>query len=178
MTFCSLLPQVIELSAAGNGLKDFLFSGRLLRYLFCLKSLIIDDNDIRSLFDIRDLTGVPTLQCISLKRNKIAEIKSIDPHHLALKFSPTLTELDLSGNLITHWASVHGIASIFPGLTALRLTSNPLYSMLGASGRAAADVEDDAFMLTLARIESLTTLNHSKVDVSVKHTRLLNTDMF
>lgn len=176
MTFCSLLPQVVELSAAGNSLKNFSFPGRLLRYIFCLRSLILDDNNIDTFADIRDLAGIPTLQHISLKRNKLANVSGKDSYGLVLAYPEILSELDLSANRISDWASINGIAIVFPGLTALRLTSNPLYSFVDVAGHTALDAEDDAFMLTLARIKGLTTLNHSKVYLLVNIVGLLDAD--
>ena len=123
--------------------------------------LTLEDNLIPSLSAIECLTKLPNLQRLILKSNKISETCSSDsPIPI---FASTLTEVDLSFNDISTWSFIESLAHVFPGLTSLRVSHNPLYESLQApDGRALT--ADDGYMLTLARLGNLKTLNHSPID--------------
>lgn len=126
-----------------------------------ITDLTLEDNLIPSLSAIACLTRLPKLQRLILKSNKISEVAtSGSPPPV---FSSTLTEVDLSFNEVSNWSFIESLKDIFPGLTSLRVSHNPLYESLQApDGRALT--ADDGYMLTLARLGSLKTLNHSPIN--------------
>jgi hypothetical protein len=126
-----------------------------------ITDLTLEDNLISSLSAIEVLTKLPSLRRLILKSNKIYETSSL--RSLIPVFSSTLVELDLSFNEISTWAFIESLAHVFPGLTSLRVSHNPLYEALQApDGRALT--ADDGYMLTLARLGNLKTLNHSVIN--------------
>jgi hypothetical protein len=126
-----------------------------------ITDLTLEDNRIPSLSAIESLTKLPNLKRLILKSNKISEINTSDSP-LPI-FSPTLTEVDLSFNELSTWTFIETLVHVFPGLTSLRVSHNPLYESLQApDGRALT--ADDGYMLTLARLGNLKTLNHSPIN--------------
>jgi Leucine-rich repeat (LRR) protein len=126
-----------------------------------ITDLTLEDNLIPSLSAIASLTALPNLQRLILKSNKICEIRSADASMPV--FSSTVTEVDLSFNEISTWAFIESLVHVFPGLVSLRVSHNPLYESLQApDGRALT--ADDGYMLTLARLGNLKTLNHSPIN--------------
>jgi hypothetical protein len=126
-----------------------------------ITDLTLEENHIPSLSAIAVLTQLPSLKRLILKSNRISEITSADtPHPI---FPTTLAEVDLSFNELSTWAFIETLAHVFPGLTSLRVSHNPLYESLQApDGRALT--ADDGYMLTLARLGNLKTLNHSPIN--------------
>ena len=123
-----------------------------------ITNLTLEDNLIHSLSAISSLTSLPNLKRLILKSNKISEIGSPMP-----TFPPSLAEVDLSFNEISTWNFIEMLAHVFPSLTSLRVSHNPLYENLQApDGRALT--ADDGYMLTLARLGNLKTLNHSPIN--------------
>lgn len=109
--------------------------------------MILRGNNIDTAFDSesRDEKGNPTFQ-----------------------FTHALKFLDVSHNKIDSWIFINALSSIFPGLDSLRISGNPLFDGAVAPSNVTGlpekpMTEDEAFMLTLARLENLTSLNYSKV---------------
>lgn len=130
--------------------------------------LNLEGNDFEELTDLYSIANLPSLERLSLKRNRVSRIyrtKAVPAPLKLLRFSATLNDIDLSGNQIAQWAFVNDLITVMPGLTSLRLTGNPLYDDLRSTDGAKLD-SDDAFMLTLARIKPLMTLNYSRVAMS------------
>lgn len=122
-----------------------------------ITDLTLEENVFPSLAALEPLSRIPNLQRLVLKSNKISEIGTPAP-----VFPKTLKEVDLSFNEITTWSFIEALSHIFPGLTSLRVSHNPLYDALQApDGRALT--ADDGYMLTLARLGALKTLNHSPI---------------
>lgn len=122
--------------------------------------LTLEDNRITSLSSIECLSKLPNLQRLILKSNKVSEIASagVSPP----LFPETVREVDLSFNEITTWSFIDQLIHVFPGLQSLRVSHNPLYQSLQApDGRTLT--ADDGYMLTLARLGQLKTLNHSPI---------------
>lgn len=123
--------------------------------------LTLEDNHITSLSSIECLAKLPNLQRLILKSNMISEIVSAGAS--APSFPKTVREVDLSFNEITTWSFIEELIHVFPGLQSLRVSHNPLYGSLQApDGRALT--ADDGYMLTLARLGQLKTLNHSPIN--------------
>ena len=125
-----------------------------------ITSLMLEDNLIVSLSSLESLTKLPNLQRLILKSNKISEINISDS--VMPVFSSTLTDVDLSFNEISTWQFIEQLSHVFPGLTGLRVSHNPLYeSLQSPEGRPLT--ADDGYMLTLARLGNLKMLNHSPI---------------
>lgn len=126
-----------------------------------ITDLTLEDNLLPSFSSIASLTKLPHLQRLVLKSNKIFEIASFTTPIPV--FPPSLTEVDLSFNEVSTWSFIEALAHVFPGLTSLRVSHNPLYESLQApDGRALT--ADDGYMLTLARLGNLNILNHSPIN--------------
>ena len=122
-----------------------------------ITDLTLEENLLPSLSVLEPLTKMPNLQRLVLKSNKISEIGTEQ-----LVFSNSLRELDLSFNEITTWSFIERLEHVFPGLTSLRVSHNPLYeSLRSPDGRLLS--ADDGYMLTLARLGNLKILNHSPI---------------
>lgn len=122
-----------------------------------ITDLTLEENLFPSMAALEPLTKMPNLQRLVLKSNKITEIGTPLP-----VFPATLKDVDLSFNDITTWSFVEQLEHIFPGLTSLRVSHNPLFqSLQSPDGRALT--ADDGYMLTLARLGNLTMLNHSPI---------------
>lgn len=122
-----------------------------------ITGLTLEDNLITTLSSIASLTSVPKLRRLILKSNKISDVGG------AIQFPNTVTEVDLSFNEISTWAFIDELQHVFPGLTSLRVSHNPLFESLSTpDGRALT--ADDGYMLTLARLGNLKTLNHSPIN--------------
>ncbi|KAF3040946.1 hypothetical protein E8E12_008184 [Didymella heteroderae] len=122
-----------------------------------ITDLTLEENLFSSLAALEPLTEMPNLQRLVLKSNKICEIGTPVPI-----FPSTLKEVDLSFNEITSWGFIEQLEHVFPGLSSLRVSHNPLYDALQSpDGRALT--ADDGYMLTLARLGNLKALNHSPI---------------
>ncbi|KAF2631912.1 tubulin-specific chaperone E [Macroventuria anomochaeta] len=122
-----------------------------------ITDLTLEENLFPSLSALEPLTKMPNLQRLILKSNKISEVGTPQPI-----FPTALREVDLSFNEITTWSFIEQLEHVFPGLTSLRVSHNPLYEALQApDGRPLT--ADDGYMLTLARLGNLKTLNHSPI---------------
>ncbi|KAJ5814973.1 hypothetical protein N7474_006750 [Penicillium riverlandense] len=133
-----------------------------------ITTLTLEHNDFTSLSTLHHLTSLPNLQHLSLRGNNIGTIQEA-PLPPSFHFPPTLRSLDLSRNNIPTWTFINILPTIFPGLTTLRLSGNPLYEQPPlppslAESSAKPMTVDEAFMLTLSRLPpSLTTLNYSPI---------------
>lgn len=122
-----------------------------------ITDLTLEENLFSSLSALEPLTKMPNLQRLVLKSNRISETGTPMPI-----FPTTLKEVDLSFNEITTWSFIEALSHIFPGLISLRVSHNPLYEALQSpDGRSLT--ADDGYMLTIARLGNLKTLNHSPI---------------
>lgn len=128
-----------------------------------ITELILEKNDFRSLSDLRCLTKLPNLRQLKLKENSISEVVSPDSAaDEALVFPESTSDVDLAHNAIDNWGFIDALPSVFPGLTTLRISSNPLYHDLRAvDGKPLTT--DDGYMLTIARLGRLQIMNFSTV---------------
>ncbi|KAL1857236.1 hypothetical protein Plec18167_004713 [Paecilomyces lecythidis] len=135
-----------------------------------IKNLTLETNEISSLFSIRSLASLPNLDHLSLRGNEICGVSPSDTpgEDAAFQFSPTLRSLDISRNNINSWSFVNALPQLFPGLKSLRISDNPLYDQPVAPSNVTNLPEkpmtvEEAFMLTLARLRDLESLNYSKI---------------
>ena len=108
-----------------------------------------------------------------LKGNKIS---SIDKEGYQLSsfhaFGAKLKYVDLSYNAIASWGFIDDLPQVFPGLEELRLSHNPIYDSLSKENDNIGI--EEGYMLTLARLKNLKSLNFSKITVADR----LNAEMF
>lgn len=156
----SLLAQQFEtlkgLTASSNGLKKLqspLFNQNL-------TSLTLEYNLFTSLSDLAPLSQLLSLENLLLKGNQISTNQSVNAEMPI--FGTSLQYVDLSYNQVNSWSFVDDLVEVFPGMTGLRLQHNPVYDNIITIGGAASSV-DDGFMLVLARLGNLKSLNFSPI---------------
>lgn len=145
-----------------------------------LTSIYLEFNDFTSISDIASLTVLTSLHDLHLKGNSISVIES-DSIDGPPVFSKTLIYLDISYNKIHNWSFIDALPDCFPGLNSLRLAHNPIYDNPGFDNgsnstisAAKATVTEEAYMLTIGRLASLTSLNFSAVTPTDRN----NAEMF
>lgn len=159
-----------------------------------LTSIYLEFNEFTSLTDVASLTSLGSLKNLYLKGNNISTMVSSDTTEgedvpSPPVFSKTLTYLDISYNKIHHWSFVDALPDVFPGLTSLRLAHNPVYDNPGFSNSTnktaaatnntnsssnSSTVTEEAYMITVARLAALQSLNFS----AVTPTDRTNAEMF
>ncbi|KAG4032483.1 hypothetical protein MFRU_007g03840 [Monilinia fructicola] len=131
-----------------------------------LASLTLEYNEFTLLTDLEVLTQLTSLESLLLKGNKICAtgtmtgtgaVKTFAP----LVFNQKLSYIDLSSNKINDWGFVDELVQIFPGMTSLRLSKNPLYPESNSLSTMGSLNEES--MLTLARLGNLQKLNFSTI---------------
>lgn len=146
-----------------------------------LTSLTMEYNKFTSLADLSYLASLPLLENLHLKGNDISDItpsKVIDSgEQTSTKESPVfgskLRYVDLSYNSINTWSFVDSLPSVFPGMTALRLSHNPIYGGIGMSKSSSTSIEE-GYMFTVARLKNLKVLNFSTITIADR----TNAEMF
>lgn len=151
-----------------------------------LHTLYLEFNDFTAISDLACLAQLTSLKNLHLKGNNISTVTTDESHNTPV-FSATLTHLDISYNNINNWSFVDALPHSFPGLNSLRLAHNPVYedpgfdksgdatssSAAGPSG-SKATVTEEAYMITVARLGCLQTLNFS----TITPTDRTNAEMF
>ncbi|PVH74755.1 L domain-like protein [Cadophora sp. DSE1049] len=127
-----------------------------------LTSLTLEYNVFKSITDVIVLRELKSLEVLRLKGNEISKIAE-ETYELSQlpSFGQQLKYVDLSYNAVSGWKFVNDLDHIFPGMTALRFAHNPIYKTSKDAGSFSS--MDDSYMLTLARIRNLETLNFSKI---------------
>ncbi|TVY93885.1 Tubulin-specific chaperone E [Lachnellula willkommii] len=126
-----------------------------------LKSLTLEYNDFTSLSDVSILSDLASLETLRLKGNNISIIAPNGPAGSPI-FGSKLQYVDLSYNSISSWDFVDDLPAVFPGLTALRLSHNPIYESR-VKDTGSSSIAEEGYMLTLARLGNLKTLNFSNI---------------
>ncbi|THW77333.1 hypothetical protein D6D19_02350 [Aureobasidium pullulans] len=158
-TLSSCMPNIKDLSASSNQL------GSLddCDLPHTLTSLTLEDNDFTSLEDVHRLAkSSPLLKTLNLKNNQITSTFKDQQRTESFTLPETIVDVDLAYNNITSWRIINELASTLPGLKHLRIAHNPLFSSLrSADGKPMTSA--DGYMLTIARLPQLETLNYSKI---------------
>ncbi|KAF7184021.1 hypothetical protein CNMCM7691_004511 [Aspergillus felis] len=133
-----------------------------------ITTLTLENNGISSLSSLACLTSLSKLEHLSLRENCIEKVYAPGMEGSSIQFSENLKSVDLSRNSIDSWSFVNELQSVFPGLQSLRMSGNPLYDKPVAPSNVTNLPEkpmtvDEAYMLTLSRLASIQTLNHSKI---------------
>jgi tubulin-specific chaperone E len=128
-----------------------------------IKTLIMDSNMFKSLGPLCKvmIPLVPNLTTLSLQHNQISAINP--PESISeepFPCYPSITSLNLSHNAITTPAILSFLSQLLPNLTSLRVSGNPFFTPTPGN---ASRTEEASFMLTLARLPTLKTLNYSVI---------------
>jgi hypothetical protein len=139
-----------------------------------ITTLKLEHNEISSLSAAQHLANLPKLEQLSLRGNCIETVHAPDATDIPLRFPHTLKFLDLSRNRVASWLFINDIPSLFPGLSSLRISGNPLFSQPVAPSTITHAPErpmtvDEAYILTLARLPALQVLNYGKVTPQDRH---------
>ncbi|TKA82906.1 hypothetical protein B0A55_01163 [Friedmanniomyces simplex] len=125
-----------------------------------LKTLDLSNNDYTALADLSSV-ACSSVETLVLKNCTIATIVNTASTNLRPVFR-SVQELDVRHNKVAVWNFFDQLPASFPSIKHLRTTGNPLYSNLRShDGKALA--AEDGYMLTIARLPSLETLNYSKI---------------
>ncbi|THX40595.1 hypothetical protein D6D10_03386 [Aureobasidium pullulans] len=158
-TLSSCMPNIRDLSASSNQLGSLDDCD-----LPCtLTSLTLEDNNFTSLEDVKRLAkSSPLLKTLNLKNNQITSTFKDQQRTESFTLPETIVDVDLAYNNITSWSIINELPSTIPGLKHLRIAHNPLFSSLrSADGKPMTSA--DGYMLTIARLPQLETLNYSKI---------------
>nr|POE54888.1 tubulin-specific chaperone e [Quercus suber] len=173
-------PSVRSLGLSMTFMSYFEISHLLTQHFMSLTSLVAKENalvDVRQMaipesvqtFDLSGnkftclehtwpKAGAQRLRTVLLKHNNINTVfsQSFTPYNVAVE------DLDLSYNSIGDWTFFNSLVIWAPNLKHLRVTGNPLYQDLkSVDGKQLTT--DDAYMLTIARLPTLETVNYSTI---------------
>lgn len=128
-----------------------------------LTSITLEDNNFASLEDLQRLReSCPQLRSLNLKNNQISRTSKNTQHKPNFKLSESIIDLDLAYNNIASWDIINELSTSLPGLKHLRISNNPLFSSLRSADNKPL-TSADGYMLTIARLPQLETLNYSKI---------------
>ncbi|OAQ97006.1 hypothetical protein LLEC1_06364, partial [Akanthomyces lecanii] len=125
-----------------------------------LTSLNLEFNSFSTISDLASLTSLSSLRNIYLKGNNIRSLSSKETP--CPTFPASIRYIDISYNQVDNWDFIDNLTKHFPGLTALRISHNPVYDVR-ASHNAPTATADEAHMFTIARIGQLQSLNFSQI---------------
>jgi hypothetical protein len=123
-----------------------------------LETLDLSGNHFTNLSSLFPLHSCGQLHTLSLKKNLISSTDSLPTKAL----SSSLQSLDISHNAIQTWSIINSLPHSYPSLQHLRTASNPLYATLTTPAGKPLTPED-GYMLTIARLPDLKTLNYSSI---------------
>ncbi|KAE9376760.1 hypothetical protein N431DRAFT_453154 [Stipitochalara longipes BDJ] len=164
-TILVLFPALTSLSASSNYFNSL--SSPLPNPGFGrngITSLTLEYNEFTMIWDIILLRQLESLEVLHLKGNKISRVDKegfqMSSFHA---FGIRLRYVDLSYNAIASWTFVDDLPQVFPGLEELRLSHNPIYNHDGSSKQKENIGNEEGYMLTIARLKKLKSLNFSKI---------------
>ncbi|RDW71919.1 hypothetical protein BP5796_07953 [Coleophoma crateriformis] len=126
-----------------------------------LKSMYLELNEFSNLADLAPLVFFKNLRNLHMKGNKISNISSSLPTSTEPIFDTNLRFVDLRNNGISSWDLVDALPRVFPGLTELAISGNPIWKAVREGGILAE--EEDGYRLTVARLGNLKRLDFSEV---------------
>ncbi len=161
-----LFPSLKSLSVAGNNLSTFHTpTAPLVSLVFTtVKTLTLDMNAFTSLAPLCSslIPHFPSLAMLSLQHNKISAFNcSASTTDQPIPIYPSIAILNLSHNAITDSRVVSSLPELFPNLTSLRVSNNPFFLNLTPS--TTRGTVDAAFLITVARLPTLTMLNYTSI---------------
>jgi len=134
-----------------------------LQFGVSIKTLILDNNAFQDLSFLPDLLSIfPETEVLSLQGCLISELGPVFSGDM--RSFGKLESLSLAGNRIPSFSFIDSLPSLFPNLTSLRISRNPLYDHPSSDlGLAASKRSDSIYYLTLARIPNLKSLNYTTI---------------
>lgn len=139
-----------------------------------LTTLVLDHNEFASLSSVATLSEMSCLEVLRLKSNKIATVQAAGESTGSIRpFPSCLRYVDLSSNLVSQWNFIDSLPTVFPGLQELRFSGNPIYGTTSLTAGMSTAAED-SYMLTVAMLGTLTSLNFSKITAAER----ANAEMF
>ena len=167
LLFCdgqSLFPALKTLWLSQNELFHFATDSPHLS-LPLVENVVLENNHFR---DISQLSGLflvfPNTKSMTLQGNKIESVNML--HQIPTPSSvydiyPSIEFLNLADNNITAWNFIDALPSIFPNLTSLRISKNPIYDSGPLNHESTTKPSDTSYYLTLARVPNLKILNYT-----------------
>ena len=132
-----------------------------------VETLVLENNHFRDLDQLAGLLLVfPNVKSMTLQGNNI---ENIDTFRQSPSLSSTYNAhhsiefLNIADNSISAWTFVNALSSIFPSLTSLRISKNPIYDGEASNRDSTTNPSDTSYYLTLARIPSLKILNYTTI---------------
>ncbi|KAG8626240.1 hypothetical protein KVT40_005185 [Elsinoe batatas] len=159
-TMMQAFPNAVELNISRNMLNESLDS--------CIptniRALDLSDNGIDDLKVVQTVArSCQKLERLLLKHNSIGKnqsniiINKADP-----EARPSLTEVDMSNNMIANISLVDTLPCIVPGLRHLRISNNPIYSS-SKRPNGTPLTPTEVSLLIIARLPELASLNFTAV---------------
>lgn len=162
-----LFPSLKTLWLSRNELSSFHTNHSALRFN-SITTLYLENNRFSALEPLSTIfTHFSNTTHLSLQGNLITSIST----HLSTLHFPSVVFLNIADNHISTFAFIDALPSLFPNLTSLRISKNPLYDQANTStaNSTASDPSqskipsDSTYYLTLARIPSLKVLNYTTI---------------
>jgi hypothetical protein len=171
-------PALKTLRLSNNEFDSFILVARV-NYP-SITTIVFDNNKFTSLSCLPVIFSLfPNTTTLSFQGNSISHI-GVKPAAARLPVFEKLETLNLTGNHIPDYTFVNSLPTIFPNLTSLRISRNPLYetpaqqeshdqhsdaSKQPQRGPQSAGAQSDSisYYLTLARIPKLESLNHTTI---------------
>lgn len=130
-----------------------------------VENVVLENNHFR---DVSQLSGLfitfPNMKSMTLQGNKIESVdglRQIPAPLSTYNVYPSIEFLNLADNNITAWNFIDALPSIFPNLTSLRISKNPIYDGGPVNHESTTKPSDTSYYLTLARIPNLKILNYT-----------------
>lgn len=153
-------PNIVSLSASHNGLTAL--SSEKLPH--SLKHIILSENNFTSLSALKGLSVNAGLETVALKRCRTSRVWDGSASAFSTAINENICSLDLTSNEIASWSFYNELSEAIPTLRHLHVAGNPVYKDLrSAEGKPLTS--EDGYMLTIARLPQLETLNYSKISV-------------
>lgn len=128
----------------------------------CIEEIDLSENSFLALSGLTHLSKLPRLRKLGLKHNRVGLMKHTSANQHPPDMSVTVVDIDLAHNAIATWSFFDSLPPAYPALKHLRVTGNPLYKDLrSAEGKPLTAA--DGYMLTMARLPHLDTLNYSNI---------------
>jgi tubulin-specific chaperone E len=153
LTLCSYFPELTDLSLLRNNLSTFQpLPNKALPHSITTINLGFNQFQIIGP-ELSLVSSLPNLKKLLLHQCGIKSIASPNP-----QFSKTLAEVDLSYNEIDSWQFIDQLPDVFPGLTHLIISHNPLFEQFPIPQDAST-----ADLLVTARLGNIIRLNNSAI---------------
>jgi hypothetical protein len=167
-------PSLKTLTLSSNEL-HFFGNVRRKEELRCssVTTLVLENNKFKDLSSLPILVSLfPNTTSLSLQGNIVSEIGLDGLRYADPPRFDKLETLNLAGNKIGSYTFIDSLPGLFPNLTSLRISRNPLYAWTQGDGGqgdevgrqvASAAADSTSYYLTLARIPGLKSLNYTSI---------------